>query len=41
MGAKAGVRAIRQAWKAAELDIELPSYAEDHRELAAALKKWG
>ncbi len=40
MGAAAGVRAIRQAWKAAELDVELDDYAKDHPELAAALAKW-
>ncbi|MBX2882118.1 MAG: ribulose-bisphosphate carboxylase large subunit family protein [Granulosicoccus sp.] len=41
MGAAAGVRAIRQAWKAAEQDVELVDYAKDHAELAAALEKWG
>ena len=41
MGAAAGVKAIRQAWKAAELDVELSDYARDHRELAVALQKWG
>ncbi|MEP3046141.1 MAG: 3-oxo-isoapionate-4-phosphate decarboxylase OiaX [Roseibium sp.] len=41
MGAAAGVRAIRQAWKAAELDVELDIYAKDHPELASALAKWG
>ena len=41
MGAAAGVRAIRQAWKAAEQDIELADYARDHPELKAALDKWG
>ncbi|WP_299815647.1 3-oxo-isoapionate-4-phosphate decarboxylase OiaX [uncultured Roseibium sp.] len=41
MGAAAGVRAIRQAWKAAELDIELEDYARDQPELASALAKWG
>lgn len=41
MGAAAGVRAIRQAWKAAELDVELVDYARDHPELRAALDKWG
>ncbi len=41
MGAAAGVRAIRQAWKAAELDVELEDYAADHPELRSALDKWG
>lgn len=41
MGATAGVNAIRQAWKAAELNVELADYARDHKELAAALVKWG
>lgn len=41
MGATAGVRAMRQAWKSAEQDIELVDYALDHPELAAALAKWG
>ena len=40
MGAAAGVRAIRQAWKAAALDVELDDYAKDHPELASALAKW-
>ncbi len=41
MGAAAGVRAIRQAWNAAELDVELDDHAKKHPELAAALAKWG
>jgi ribulose 1,5-bisphosphate carboxylase large subunit-like protein len=41
MGAAAGVHAIRQAWKAAELDVELEVYAKRHPELASALEKWG
>jgi len=41
MGAAAGVKAIKQAWKAAELDISLEDYAKEHQELAAALAKWG
>ena len=41
MGPAAGVRAIKQAWKAAELDVELIDYARDHPELKAALDKWG
>lgn len=40
MGAAAGVRAVRQAWKAAELDLELADYAANHPELAAALDRW-
>lgn len=39
MGAAAGVKAARQAWAAAEL--ELKDYARDHPELAASLAKWG
>ena len=41
LGVKAGVVAIRQAWEAAEKGAELSAYANDHPELAAALKKWG
>lgn len=41
MGAAAGVRAIKQAWAAAEQDVELADYAMDHPELKAALDKWG
>ncbi|NDR56909.1 3-oxo-isoapionate-4-phosphate decarboxylase OiaX [Aliiruegeria sabulilitoris] len=41
MGPAAGVRAVHQAWKAAESDVELADYALDHPELAAALAKWG
>jgi 3-oxoisoapionate-4-phosphate decarboxylase len=41
MGAAAGVKAIKQAWQAAEQDVELDAYAKDHPELAAALAKWG
>ncbi len=41
MGAAAGVRAIRQAWEAAEADVELSDYANHHPELKAALDKWG
>jgi len=40
-GPGAGVAAIRQAWKAAELGVQLPDYAKDHPELAVALAKWG
>ncbi|WP_210185530.1 3-oxo-isoapionate-4-phosphate decarboxylase OiaX [Bauldia litoralis] len=41
MGAGAGVTAIRQAWEAAERDIDLATYARTHAELAASLAKWG
>ncbi len=41
MGAAAGAAAIRQAWEAAEQDVELADYAKDHPELKAALDKWG
>lgn len=41
MGAAAGVKAIKQAWKAAELEISLETYAKEHKELASALAKWG
>jgi 3-oxoisoapionate-4-phosphate decarboxylase len=41
MGAAAGVKAIKQAWQAAEHDITLDAYAKGHPELAAALAKWG
>ncbi len=40
MGPGAGVRAVRQAWRAAELGVELDAYAQDHPELAASLSKW-
>lgn len=41
MGAAAGVRAIRQAWAAAEAEVTLEDAAQDLPELAAALKKFG
>lgn len=41
MGMAAGVRAIRQAWDAAQADTPLETYAKDHPELAASLSKWG
>ncbi|WP_417257872.1 3-oxo-isoapionate-4-phosphate decarboxylase OiaX [Celeribacter sp.] len=41
MGMGAGVRAIRQAWEAAEAGVTLAAYAKEHPELAAALAKWG
>ena len=40
-GPAAGVRAIRQAWAAAEEGVSLEDYARDHPELAASLKKFG
>ena len=41
MGMGTGVRAIRQAWEAAEAGVTLAAYAKEHPELAAALAKWG
>lgn len=41
MGVAAGVRAIRQAWEAAEAGESLEAKARDHPELAASLSKWG
>ncbi len=40
MGIAAGVRAIKQAWDAAALNIELADHARNHPELAASLDKW-
>lgn len=40
MGVAAGVRAIRQAWTAAEMGVDLADYARDHPELKASLDKW-
>ena len=40
-GPAAGVRAVTQAWEAAVADIPLETYAKDHPELAASLKKFG
>ena len=40
MGPAAGVRAIRQAWSAAEAGIPLADYARNHPELAASLAKF-
>ncbi len=40
-GAAAGVRAIRQAWQAAESGLTLPEMAKSCPELAASLAKWG
>ena len=40
-GPVAGVHAVQQAWQAAVADIPLETYAEDHPELAASLKKFG
>ncbi|OCX65682.1 ribulose 1,5-bisphosphate carboxylase [Thioclava sp. SK-1] len=41
MGPGAGVRAIRQAWQAAQAGLSLRQMAADHPELAASLDKWG
>ncbi|MCW0000211.1 ribulose-bisphosphate carboxylase large subunit family protein [Pararhizobium sp. YC-54] len=40
-GPAAGVRAVQQAWQAAVADIPLETYAKDHLELAASLRKFG
>ena len=40
-GPAAGVRAIRQAWAAAEAGVPLATWARDHPELAASLAKFG
>jgi 3-oxoisoapionate-4-phosphate decarboxylase len=40
-GPAAGVRAVQQAWQAAVGDIPLETYAQNHPELAASLKKFG
>lgn len=40
-GPAAGVRAIRQAWAAAEAGIPLADHARDHPELAASLARFG
>ncbi len=41
MGIEAGARAVMQAIEAYHQGISLEEYAKTHRELAAALKKWG
>lgn len=41
MGIEAGARAVTQAIEAYKAGIELEEYAKKHRELAAALEKWG
>lgn len=41
MGPAAGVRAVRQAWQAAEQGVTLEEFARDHPELAASLAKFG
>lgn len=41
MGIEAGARAVTQAIEAYKEGIELEEYAKKHRELAAALEKWG
>jgi len=40
-GPAAGVRAVRQAWEAAELEIPLSVYARTHKELQQSLDKFG
>jgi ribulose-bisphosphate carboxylase large chain len=40
-GSAAGVTAIRQAWEAAALDIDLQVYAREHRELRESLEFYG
>lgn len=40
-GPAAGVRAVQQAWRAAVADIPLETYAKDHPELAASIRKFG
>lgn len=41
MGATAGARSIRQAIDASIKGIPLKEYAKEHKELAAAIEKWG
>lgn len=41
MGIEAGARAVTQAIEAYKAGVELEEYAKKHRELAAALEKWG
>lgn len=40
-GPAAGVHAVQQAWQAAVADIPLETFAKDHPELAASLRKFG
>jgi 3-oxoisoapionate-4-phosphate decarboxylase len=40
-GPAAGVRAVRQAWEAAEAGIPLATYAREHPELLRSLEKFG
>jgi len=40
-GPAAGVRSLQQAWQAAVEGIALPTYAQSHPELAAALRLFG
>jgi ribulose 1,5-bisphosphate carboxylase large subunit-like protein len=40
-GAAAGVRALRQAADAAVAGVDVRQAAEEHPELAAALRRWG
>jgi ribulose 1,5-bisphosphate carboxylase large subunit-like protein len=41
MGAAAGARAMRQALRAVIEGVSLETYAEEHKELKAALERWG
>ncbi|MEM2875318.1 MAG: type III ribulose-bisphosphate carboxylase [Candidatus Hadarchaeales archaeon] len=41
MGAEAGARAVIQAIEACRTGVSLREYAEKHKELRAALEKWG
>jgi ribulose-bisphosphate carboxylase large chain len=41
MGTKAGAKAARQALSAVKSKISLKSYASEHKELKAAIEKWG
>jgi ribulose-bisphosphate carboxylase large chain len=40
-GPAAGVRALRQAWEAAERGIDLNDFARDHDELRQSIEKFG
>jgi len=40
-GTRAGAKAMRQAAEAVAKDINLIKYSKTHKELAAAIKKWG
>lgn len=41
LGTKVGATAVRQALEATLQDIHLKEYAKTHKELAAAIEKWG